>query len=549
MGAGCALENAADGTLVESGGLNHFDLASCSAVPSDGVHWHREVCENRAVRSQIESSAERELPGIGGNLPIDNIYTGVHWPEVCVKWVRSGLLCRAWDFGHNGWLKRVFPRISRPNKKMDLSTADRFCVLGAGTSGLAVAKNFQQAGIPFDCLEREDDLGGNWNFGKSNSSVYASTHLISSKRLTEYTDYPMPDDYPEFPGHRQVLAYVRGYAKQFDLIKHIQFNTSVEKVEPCEDGWRVVLTSGEERQYRGVVIANGHNWDPRLPEYPGEFAGSVFHSSEYKTPDVLHGKRVLVVGGGNSGCDLAVEAAIHADQAFHSLRRGYHVLPKLFKGKPIDQCGETLHKLRLPLWARRMGAALAIRWVLGPTELAGLPKPEHRLFESHPIINSRLHGQLAHGKLSIRPDIAELRADGVRFVDGTEEAIDVILYATGFRLSFPFIDPHHLNWDAGRPNLFLNIFHPQRDNLFCAGLIQPDSGQWGLVDYQAQLIVRYLNAMKEKPRAARWFRRLKESAVPEQAGRIRYLDSPRHRLGVEHFSYRSQLQKLIAKLA
>ena len=276
-----------------------------------------------------------------------------------------------------------------------------------------------------------------------------------------------------------MLKYVRGYAEQFDLIKHIQFNTAVGKVEPSGEGWRVVLTNGDERIYRGVVIANGHNWDPRFPEYPGEFTGTVLHSAEYKTPEVLQGKRVLVVGGGNSGCDLAVEAAIHAERAVMSWRRGYHVLPKMFKGKPIDQCNENLLSWRLPLWARRMGAAMAIRWVLGPPELTGLPKPDHRLFESHPIINSRLHSQIAHGELSVRPDVAELQGDRVRFVDNSEEAFDVILYATGYRLSFPFLDTKHLNWHDNRPNLFLNIFHPQRDNLFCAGLIQPDSGQWG----------------------------------------------------------------------
>ncbi len=432
---------------------------------------------------------------------------------------------------------------------MDLSSADRFCILGAGTSGLTVAKNFLQGGIPFDCLEREDDLGGNWNFGKPNSSVYASTHLISSKRLTEYTDYPMPEEYPEFPGHRQVLEYVRGYAREFGLNEHIQFNTAVEKIEPCDGGWRVVLASGDERLYRGVVIANGHNWDPRFPDYSGEFTGTMLHSAEYKTPDVLRGKRVLVVGGGNSGCDLAVEAAIHADQALLSWRRGYHVLPKFFKGKPTDQFSETMLSLRLPLWMRRIGAALAIRWVLGPPEQTGLPKPDHRLFESHPIINSRLHSQIAHGELGIRPDIAELQGDRVRFVDNSEEQVDVILFATGYRLSFPFLDTKYLNWHDNRPNLFLNIFHPERDDLFCAGLIQPDSGQWGLVDYQAQLITRYLQAMENKPHAAKWFDRIKQSASAQSSRQIPYLDTPRHRLEVEHFSYRAQMQKLIAKLA
>jgi cation diffusion facilitator CzcD-associated flavoprotein CzcO len=377
----------------------------------------------------------------------------------------------------------------------------------------------------------------------------------------------MPEHYPEFPHHRQVLEYLRGYARQFGLEKKIEFRTAVERLEPLDaephavnakatdslptsskaSGWRVTLAGGAQRHYRGVVIANGHNWDPRLPELPGTFNGTRLHSSQYKTPEVLRGKRVLVVGGGNSGVDLAVEASHHAEQAYLSLRRGYHVLPKFFKGQPVDQCGERLLKLRLPIGLRRLGAAMMIRWVLGPAELAGLPKPDHRLFESHPIINSRLHDRVAHGQLGIRPDVQALCGDQVRFVDGTSEPIDVLLFATGFRLSFPFLETEHLNWQEGRPSLFLNVFHPERDDLFCAGLIQPDSGQWGLVDYQAQLISKYLLGLDRNSRAARRLRQQKRSTDPRR--RIAYLDSPRHRLEVEHFHYRRQLQKLIARLA
>src|SRR5690606_38227740 len=148
---------------------------------------------------------------------------------------------------------------------------------------------------------------------------------------------------------------------------------------------------------------------------------------------------------------------------------------------------EMLLRMRLPMFVRRLGARLVIRWVLGPRELAGLPPADHRLFESHPIINSRLHDQIGHGNLSVKPDVERLAGNRVRFVDGTEEAIDVILYATGFKISFPFIDREQLNWNNGRPDLYLNSFHPERDDLFCVGLIHPDSGQWGIVDCQAQL--------------------------------------------------------------
>ncbi|QEG33697.1 flavin-containing monooxygenase [Bythopirellula goksoeyrii] len=427
--------------------------------------------------------------------------------------------------------------------------ADRYCILGAGTSGLAVAKNFLQRSIPFDCLEREDSIGGNWCYGKPASSVYASTHTISSKQLTEYTDFPMPEEYPEFPDHKQVYAYLQEYARHFGLSKHIQFNTTVERIEPTATNWHVTLASGETRTYRGVVIANGHNWDPRFPDFPGAFSGTSLHSSEYKTPDVLTGNRVLVVGCGNSGCDLAVEAAIHAASAFHSIRRGYPILPKFFKGKPIDQCGETLLRWRIPLPLRRLAAKLVVRWVLGPPELVGLPRPDHKLFETHPVINSRLHDQIAHGNLREKPNVAELAGHTVRFVDGTSEQIDVILYATGFKLSFPFVDRKELNWRDGRPNLYLNIFHPERNDLFCAGLIQPDSGQWGLVDYQAQLIANYLVSQEKNSPAASRLNKRKRTSVNSWQGRGTYLDSPRHRVEVEHFGYRQELRKLIGELA
>lgn len=474
------------------------------------------------------------------------------------------------------------------------NTANRYCILGAGTSGLAVVKNFLDHGIPFDCLEREDQIGGNWCYGKPASSIYKSTHLISSKKLTEYRDFPMPAEYPEFPSHELAYKYINDYAEHFGLKQHIEFNTAVERIEPVsqspspvlrggdrggapggvadsddatsmppaknpplappmqggglDGGWRVTLLSGEERIYRGVVIANGHNWDPRFPEFPGEFTGAVYHSAEYKTPDAIADKRVLVVGAGNSGCDLAVEASIHGSRAVLSMRRAYPILPKLFRGYPIDALGERLLRWRFPIGLRRAIARVMVRLALGPAEVTGWPKPEHKLFESHPIINSRIHDRLAHGDLTIKPNVARLDGARVYFVDGTSEEFDVILYATGFKTSFPFIDTAHLNWREGRPDLYLNIFHPARDDIFCIGLIQPDSGQWGIVDDQALLLAKYLVGLQQNSPRALAFKRLKDSNDQRWRGGRKYLDSPRHRLEVEHFSYRRELQKRVRGL-
>jgi cation diffusion facilitator CzcD-associated flavoprotein CzcO len=445
--------------------------------------------------------------------------------------------------------------------------AEKFCILGAGSSGLAAAKNFRAAGIPFDCLERQDDIGGNWYFGSAASRVYASTHLVSSKRLTEYSDFPMPAEWAEYPSHRQTLEYLRAYAQHFGLYEHIEFRTEVEWIEPlgvtqagpfggpqgdrvreADVGWCVRLASGEERIYRGVVIANGHNWDPRRPAYPGEFAGEVMHSAEYKTADALRGKRVLVVGGGNSGCDIACEAAVHAERALLSTRRAYHVLPKFFRGKPIDECNELLLWLRVPLWARRAAGAVVNHLVLGPAWRTGVPRADHKLFESHPILNSQLHHHVGHGRLQLRPDVQQLAGNRVRFIDGREEAVDLIIYATGYHVSFPFIDAAHLNYVEGTPRLFLSVFHPQRDDLFCIGLIQPDSGQFGIVDDQARLVARFLQAKRGNAGRAAWFDALKSGEAPKHSGGVRYLSTPRHALEVEHYSYRRRLRKLSAKL-
>jgi hypothetical protein len=421
----------------------------------------------------------------------------------------------------------------------------KYCLIGAGPAGLTVAKNFVSQGIALDWFEREADLGGNWHYGQASSSVYASTHLISSKRLTEYTDFPMPAEYPPYPSHRQVLDYLRSYAEHFDLTGRITFNTSVERVEPVGDQWQVTLDDGQPpRRYQGVVVANGHHWDPLLPQFPGEFSGRIIHSKDYKTPDILAGKRVLVVGAGNSGCDIAVEAAQHAEETYLSLRRGYHFLPKFLHGRPIDICNENMQRWRVPLWLQRWVSGVMVRIALGRPQRYGLPAPDHRLFETHPIINSQLLYYVGHGRIRVKPTLECLCGERVRFRDGSELPLDLIILATGYRVSFPFLDSSLVLDESQKPKLFLNAFHPQYDNFFVAGLMQPNSGLWGLVDRQAQLMAAFVVAQQRDPQTAAWFRKLKRAKAPDLSHGIEFLDTLRHLLEVEYFSYRERLKKL-----
>jgi hypothetical protein len=427
-------------------------------------------------------------------------------------------------------------------------------VVGAGSSGLAAAKNFLAEGFDVTVLEREDDLGGNWNYGKTASRVYRSTHTISSKPGTEYPDFPMPAEFPDYPHHSQILHYLREYAREFHLLDHIHYGVAVERIAPVsesvpESPWNLGFADGSSRTFDAVVIANGHHTVPRIPEYPGQFTGESLHSAAYRSPEIFPGKRVLVVGGGNSGCDIVVEAAQFAERAWHSTRRGYWYLPKYLLGRPADQVGDFMQALRVPLGLRRASAVLLHRLLVGSPARTRLPRPDHRLFETHPVVNSLLPYYVGQGDITPVPDVARFEGTTVHLVDDRRIEVDLVIFATGYRLEFPFIEARYLNWENGRPGLYLNVFHPCYDTLFVAGMIQPDSGQFGLVHWQTLAAARYaLAALEGSPRAQALRRRKAETPGENLGGGVRYKDSPRHMLEVEHWSYRRKLEKWVRSL-
>ncbi len=436
----------------------------------------------------------------------------------------------------------------------DLS--DRVCVLGAGSSGLVAAKNLREAGLAVDVLEREADLGGNWNYGSPAARVYRTTHMISSKRFTQIPDFPMPGEFPDYPHHGQVLEYLRGYANHFGLQDCLQFSTGVVRVEPksMADGspvgpWTVTTSQGERRRYGAVVIANGHHRCPKWPRFRGAFQGQMLHSAQYKTSDIFRDQRVLVIGGGNSGCDIAVEAAQHAAVTYHSLRRGYYFIPKYLLGSPADAGGDLLHRLRLPLWLRRRVSSLLLRFAVGNPQEYGLPAPDHRLFETHPIVNSLLVYYVRHGDIQLKPAIDRLDGRTVHFCDGSQVEVDLIVCATGYRLVFPFIDSALLNFQHGKPRLFRQVFHPHCDSLFVAGMIQPDSGIFSLVHWQTKAIALFLQSLRQGTKAAMLLQRHKaQDAAEDLSAGIAYTNTERHLLEVEHWSYMKLMKQLVRQL-
>jgi len=432
--------------------------------------------------------------------------------------------------------------------------SDAYCVVGAGAGGLAAAKNLMEFGIDVDVIERAGDVGGNWNGDNPFSAAYDSIHLITSKPYIQYDDFPIPDDYPTYLGRSHAYQYLSSYARRFGLYEHAEFNRTVEWIERRDGSpeWIVTLDGGEKRRYGGVVIAHGHNWAPRCPSYPGTFNGVIMHSSEYRTPAPLRGKRVLLVGGGTSGCDIAVESAQNATATFLSIRRGCYYWPKYLFGMPTDVVYERVLKWRMPRPVVRTFGKLFLRLnSAGQPERYGLPKPGHKLLEEHFVINSTLLYELGHGRIAAKPDIAELRGDRVLFTDGSEAEVDVIVYATGYRMTeFPFIDRKHLNWTGRTPQLYLNAFHPVYDNLFVIGYFQTSTGNWPIMDYQAKIMSRYIHLLRVDLKRAIWFRRAKATPVTaaQLNGGIKYYDSERHWLQVEHITYRKSLRKLIRRM-
>ena len=365
-------------------------------------------------------------------------------------------------------------------------------IIGAGPAGLAAGRALMAHGVPFEIFEKHSDAGGIWDMENPGSAMYRSAHFISSKTMSGFAGYPMPDNYPDYPSNRQILEYIRAFARDKGLYPHIRFSQNVGRAERLEAGWRLHLGNGKTEEFSHLIAAPGTNWTPNRPEIPGALIGEVIHSADYKYPEQMAGKRVLVVGAGNSGCDIACDAARYAAKAFISLRRGYHFIPKHILGKPADVFAATGPKL--PLWATQRVFGVLLRVIVGDTAKLGLPMPDHRVLESHPIVNDQIIHHLRHGDISVRPDVARFDGGSVVFKDGSRENIDLVILATGYDWPVPFIDRAILDWQDERPDLYLNVFAPRDERLFVMGFLESNGGIYSALDDTADLVARAIKA-------------------------------------------------------
>ena len=426
-----------------------------------------------------------------------------------------------------------------------------YAIIGAGPMGLCTARQLKKHGIDFVGFELNSDVGGLWDIDNPHSTMYDSAHLISSKSTTQFSEFPMRDEVAPYPHHSEMRRYFRDYADHFQLKTHYQFNTRVVEVNRLERGWQLISEQNGVRrnwQFDGVLIANGTLHKPNSVSLPGDFDGQVMHSSEYRSAAVFEGKRVLVVGCGNSACDIAVDAVHRAASVDISVRRGYYFLPKFILGKPTDTFGGAI-KLPRPLKQRLDG--LLVRALVGKPSSYGLPDPDYKLYESHPVMNSLVLHYLGHGDIKARRDISKVDGKQVTFTDGVQGEYDLILQGTGYKLDYPFIDRAHLNWPekAGAPQLYLNVFHPQYDDLFMMGMVEASGLGWQGRDEQAELVALYIRQLQQGAASAKALQQTKrERASIRLDGGYNYLDLERMAYYVHKDTYRASIAEHTAQL-
>jgi len=423
-------------------------------------------------------------------------------------------------------------------------------VIGAGSSGIAACQVLNARGIPLDCFEKGSEVGGNWRFENDNgmSSAYRSLHINTSRGLMAYKTYPMPEDYPDYPNHFQIARYFDDYVDHFGLREKIRFRTEVVGVEPAEGEWEVTVEDAggkrEAGRYRAVLVANGHHWDPRWPEPPftgsEEFEGEQMHAHHYREPEVLRGKRVLVLGIGNSATDIAVESSRIADRTLLAMRRGAYVLPKYMNGKPTDESASPL-LTRLPLSVQRFFIARMLGLAAGDMTVYGLPKPDHKLLEAHPTVSAELLSRLGHGDIAVKPNI-ERFAGGrtIRFSDGSEEEIDLVVYCTGYKISFPFFDRALVSAADNRFPLYRRVASVEHPGLYFIGLIQPLGAIMPIAEAQSEWVADLLAGRGTLPSPAEM---RTEIAEAERKMRKRYVASKRHTIQVDFHPYLREIRR------
>ncbi|KAM4812182.1 flavin-containing monooxygenase 5-like [Urocitellus parryii] len=438
----------------------------------------------------------------------------------------------------------------------------RIAVIGAGISGLAAIKCCLDEGLEPTCFERNDDIGGLWKFQKNPSeempSIYKSVTINTSKEMMCFSDFPVPDHFPNYMHNSKLMEYLRMYASHFGLLKYIRFKTRVQNVRKCPDfpvsgQWVVVVEAEGQREsllFHGVLVCSGHHTDPHLPlqAFPGieKFKGRYFHSREYKSPEDFSGQRIVVVGMGNSGVDIAVELSRVAKQVFLSTRRGSWILHRVWdNGYPMDSSFFT----RFNSFIQKIFTTALVNNYLEKTLNSrfnhahyGL-QPQHRPLSQHPTVSDDLPNHIISGRVQVKPNVREFTETDAIFDDGTVEAnIDAVVFATGYSFSFPFLDGL-IEVADNEVSLYKLMFPPnlEKPTLAVIGLVQPLGIVLPIAELQSRWAARVFKGLSKLPSAKKM---MADIAQRKRAMEKRYVKTARHTIQVDHVEYMDEIASL-----
>ncbi|XP_067323778.1 flavin-containing monooxygenase 1-like isoform X1 [Anolis sagrei] len=397
----------------------------------------------------------------------------------------------------------------------------KVAIVGAGISGLVSLKCCLDEGLEPTCFERSDDIGGIWQFKENveegRPSIYKSLISNSCKEMSVFSDFPYPEDFPVFLPNARLLEYLEMYTKHFDLRRHIQFKTKVINIRKCPDfsatgQWDVITeTEGEQKSaiFDAVMVCIGFLTYPRMPlsSFPGieKFNGMYLHSRHYKNAEVFRDKRVLVIGMGNSGVDIAVAATHTAKKVMISTSKGAWALSRVFdNGYPWDMVFLTRFKNivrnslpgRITAW---LVANRASQW-FDHANYGIIPKDRSVMRE--PVINDELPACILSGKITIRPEVKAFKENAVIFANTPEaEDVDIVVFATGYKASFPFIDESVIKVEDKHASLYKYIFPPhlEKPTLALIGYFRPFGPIVPPVEIQARWVTRVFNGLCKLP--------------------------------------------------
>lgn len=417
----------------------------------------------------------------------------------------------------------------------------RAAVIGAVAAGLSAAKHLVQAGVEVTVFELGSRVGGLWVYENDNglSPAYATLHLNSEQLVTAYRDFPFPPGTPLYPDHKAVAQYLEAYAQAFDLHRRIRFNTRVTAVERGDGGgWTVASAGSAPERFDAVVVASGHQGVPKHPSFAREFGGEYLHSHAYRTPEPFRGKHVLVVGVGNSACDIAADICTVTASTTMVARSPVLFMPRMFLGVPTSRVLGRVEKRWMPWALRRRIRELIARAAHGTMEQWGFVTPKTR---THPAGHHLLMAQFIWGRVSAKPGISAVSGRTVRFADGSAGEYDALIAATGYEVDLPFLPPELSPVNGPWLDLYRRVVRPGAPGLYFVGFFNvTGGGNIRMMDDQAEWVADLVVGRRSVPDQAAM-----EADILAERARIKalYPDSPRYALELDPQEYRASLAK------